>query len=138
MTQLLEAIAYCHRQNIVHRDLKLENILIDSKDRNVIKITDFGASATYKPKGNKKVKNHKYMKDTTGSPHYIAPEVLTSEYDEKCDIWSLGVCMYTMLAGRPPFEGKDEDEIIKNVKTGVYDLTIPELISVSAEAKSFL
>ena len=71
------------------------------------------------------------MKDTTGSPYYIAPEVLTGEYDEKCDIWSLGIIMYTLLAGRPPFEGKDVTEIIKNVKTGIYDLTIPELNVVS-------
>lgn len=52
------------------------------------------------------------MKDTTGSPYYIAPEVLTSEYDEKCDIWSLGVIMFILLAGKPPFEGKNEAEIV--------------------------
>jgi calcium-dependent protein kinase len=118
--------------------LKIENVLLDQKKRNIIKLAGFGASATYKPKGNKKVKNHKYMKDTTGSPYYIAPEVLTAEYDEKCDIWSLGVIMYTLLAGKPPFEGKDEVEIIKNVKTGIYDLTIPELGIVSSEAKALI
>ena len=112
--------------------------MIDERNRNIVKITDFGASATYKPKANKKVKNHKYMKDTTGSPYYIAPEVLTSEYDEKCDIWSLGVIMYTLLAGKPPFGGSNEAEIVKNVKTGIYDLTIPEMSMISSEAKSLL
>ena len=105
MQQLFEAVAYCHRSNIVHRDLRLENILVDQEQHNIVKITDFGASATYKPVGLKKMKNHKFMKDTVGSPHYIAPEVLTSEYDEKCDIWSLGVIMFTLLAGKPPFDG---------------------------------
>ena len=136
--QILAAVAYCHRQNIVHRDLKPENILIDQRRSNTIKVTDFGASATYKPKGQKKAKNHKYIKDTVGSAYYVAPEVLTSEYDEKCDIWSVGAIMYTMLAGRPPFEGKSELEIIKSVKTGIYDLTIPQLQAVSPEAKALI
>ena len=62
-----------------------------------------------------------------GSPYYIAPEVLTSEYDERCDIWSIGCIIYVMLAGRPPFEGRNELEIIKNVKIGEFNLSIPEL-----------
>ncbi len=54
-----------------------------------------------------------------------------SEYDEKCDIWSIGVILYTMLAGLPPFEGENELEIVKKVKKGIYDLNIPELKLVS-------
>jgi calcium-dependent protein kinase len=61
----------------------------------------------------------------------VAPEVLMSEYDEKCDIWSIGVILYTMLAGLPPFEGENELEIVKKVKKGIYDLNIPELKLVS-------
>ena len=62
------------------------------------------------------------MVDLVGTPHYIAPEVLVSQYDEKCDLWSVGVLMYILLANIPPFDGSDEKEIIKNVKAGIFDL----------------
>lgn len=71
------------------------------------------------------------MKETYGSPYYVAPEVLTGEYDEKCDIWSIGVIMYTMLAGFPPFEGANEIEIVKNVQSGIFNINIPELEHVT-------
>jgi calcium-dependent protein kinase len=61
-----------------------------------------------------------------------------SEYDEKCDIWSIGVILYTILAGRPPFEGANELEIVSKVIKGVYELNIPELESVSKDAKNFI
>jgi calcium-dependent protein kinase len=61
-----------------------------------------------------------------------------SEYDEKCDIWSIGVILYTILAGRPPFEGINELEIVSKVNKGAYDLNIPELESVSKDAKNFI
>lgn len=122
----------------MHRDLKPESILIDSKLSKNIKVTDFGASATYKRKGLRKSKNHKYMKDTVGSAYYVAPEVLSQSYDEKCDIWSIGVIMFIMLSGRPPFEGKNQLEIVKKVKTGIYDVNIPELENVSDEAKDLM
>ena len=79
--QVLQAVAYCHTENVVHRDIKLENILIDSDQQTgelEVKLTDFGVSATYEPFWKKKRKNHKYMVDMVGSPHYIAPEVLVS------------------------------------------------------------
>lgn len=87
--QILEAIAYCHSRNIAHRDLKPENILIDSKNHNNIKVIDFGTS-------QKMTKGEK-MNQTYGTAYYIAPEVLVSEYDEKCDVWSIGVIMYILL-----------------------------------------
>ena len=83
---------------------------------------DFGSSTTYEPYWKKKRKNHKYLYDLVGTPHYIAPEVLLSQYDEKCDIWSVGVLMYILLSGIAPFEGKNENEILKNVKSGIYNL----------------
>lgn len=113
------AIAYSHRLGVVHRDLKPENILLDSKKNNDIKIIDFGNSEVIDP-GDK-------IMNTYGTAYYIAPEVLLSEYDEKCDLWSIGVILYILLAGKPPFDGKNDREIIKKVRTGNYSLDIDEL-----------
>ena len=101
-----------------------------------MKLTDFGGSAIFQMSDNKK--KQKLLKETIGTAYYIAPEVLQSEYDEKCDIWSIGVILYTMLAGVPPFQGENELEIVKKVKQGIYDLNIPELENVSIEAKELI
>ena len=100
--QVLSAIAYCHRQYVVHRDLKPENIMMDQKGNLSIKLTDFGAAAIFSNTEDGKPSKIK-LRETVGTPYYMAPEVLTSEYDEKCDLWSIGVIIYTMLAGIPPF-----------------------------------
>ena len=97
----------------MHRDLKPENLLLDSKNNNTIKVIDFGTSAKFDPS--------KKMKQTYGTAYYIAPEVLTSEYNEKCDVWSIGVILYILLSGRPPFDGKDDKEIVKKVRIGSYE-----------------
>mgnify|MGYP006103998681 CR=1 FL=1 len=78
------------------------------------------------------------MRQTVGTAYYMAPEVLTSEYDEKCDLWSIGVIIYTMLAGIPPFQGKNELEIVKAIKLGIYHLEIPELEHVSMDCKNLI
>ena len=58
-----------------------------------------------------------------GTPYYIAPEILDGSYTEKCDIWSIGVIVYIMLCGRPPFSGNNEDDIMNKVRIGAYELT---------------
>ena len=121
----------------MHRDLKPDCILIDSKKSLNIKLSDFGASVIYQTRA-KRNQNHKMLKDTVGTAYYIAPEVLNTDYDEKCDIWSIGVILYTMLAGVPPFQGKNDLEIVKKVKTGIYELNCPELRNVSSEAKDLI
>lgn len=117
LRQVLAAMTYCHSKNIVHRDLKPENILIDSVvEGNInIKIIDFG-TALLCPK-NKKIK------ELVGSAYYIAPEVLTGKYTAKCDVWSIGVIMYMLLSGYPPFNGENDQEIMEVVKTGHYDFS---------------
>lgn len=62
------------------------------------------------------------MELVLGTAYYIAPEVLTGKYDEKCDIWSIGVILYILLSGRPPFGGNTDSEIIAKVRKGKYDL----------------
>jgi calcium-dependent protein kinase len=60
------------------------------------------------------------MKKRLGTPYYIAPEVLKREYNEKCDVWSCGVILYILLAGYPPFNGKSEEDIFKNILIGKF------------------
>lgn len=113
--QLLSAITYCHSRGVVHRDIKPENTLIESvtsEGRLNIKIIDFGAALFISP--NVKIS------ETLGTPYYIAPEVLTGSYDEKCDVWSIGVILFILLSGCAPFNGKNDDEIMNRVKKGEY------------------
>ena len=79
------------------RDLKPENLLLDDKDDNQIKVIDFGTSQEFDP--------DKKMNQTYGTAYYIAPDVLIGDYNEKCDVWSIGVLLYILLTGRPPFDG---------------------------------
>lgn len=94
-----------HKKQIIHRDIKPENILMESSDPSNlnIKITDFGFAKFYDPsKGG--------LEDTLGSPLYMAPEIIKKvPYDEKVDVWSIGVIAYIILTGRPPFLGKIKD-----------------------------
>ena len=128
---LLSCINYCHKQGIVHRDLKPDNILLEPNlDPSTMKVTDFGAS--FKNKQN--FWNFK-MTDYIGTLDYMAPEVIVGEYNEKCDIWSIGVIAFMLLTGQPPFFGKNEKAIIKKVLNG--DLKLYKFI-LSDEAKDFL
>jgi serine/threonine-protein kinase Chk2 len=101
--QMLDATAYLHSMGIAHRDLKPENILLKDAGGKVIKITDFGLSRV--------VDNATFMKTMCGTPQYVAPEILLSQttqgYGLACDLWSLGVILYVMLAGYPPFNESD-------------------------------
>ncbi len=112
--QVLSAITYCHTKGVVHRDLKPENILIDSIQEHGhinIKVIDFGTALFFSPQT--------HFKETMGTPYYIAPEVLLGSYTEKCDVWSIGVILYIMLSGSPPFNGETDDDIMNSVKKGV-------------------
>lgn len=71
-------------------------------------------------------------------PYYISPEVLEGKYDELCDVWSAGVILYIMLTGIPPFNGESDGQIVKGIKSMKFRLDIPELESVSEEAKDLL
>ena len=98
-------MAYCHERSICHRDLKPENLLVDDQDNDQIKIIDFGTAQEFDP--------DEKMSQLFGTAYYIAPEILLSKkYDEKCDLWSIGVIMYILLTGMPPFDGKDDNIIM--------------------------
>ena len=133
MYQIFSAINYCHNMNIIHRDLKPENILIIDRNRNGyprIKICDFGTSLMVEKGG--------VQQKLVGSSYYIAPEVLKKHYNQKCDIWSCGVILYILLAGKPPFAGDDDNEIMGNVTTGQYDLNCAPFNRISKSAKDLI
>jgi len=135
MKKLFSCIFYLHSKGIVHRDLKPENILLE-KEKNdemkdfTIKLIDFGTSNYFEPSNKLTYK--------IGTAYYIAPEVINQSYTEKCDIWSLGVIMYVLLSGRPPFEGDDDYAIMKSVKSGKYSLESQEWENTSNEAKDLI
>lgn len=133
MFQLFGAIAYCHSQNIMHRDLKTENILLERKKRNGnyrIKLIDFGIA--------KILEKGEFETSLSGTCFYIAPEVIQKNYDKRCDLWSCGVILYILLCGRMPFGGNDNREIFRNIQKGHYDMNIPPFPTVSNEAKDLI
>lgn len=133
MYQLFLAVHYCHLKKIVHRDIKPQNILIDKVNNNgyfIIKVIDFGTAKLFK--------KDKLQKTLTGSPYYIAPEVLNGSYNEKCDLWSCGVLLYTLMTGKLPFIGEDANEVFEKIKEGKYDINIKEFDKLSSEAKDLI
>jgi calcium-dependent protein kinase len=119
--------------NIIHRDLKPENILIVKREKGgypLLKVCDFGTS--------KMVEKGSVQRKLVGSSYYIAPEVLRKNYNEKCDLWSCGVIMYILLSGRPPFGGDNDNEIMKRVSTGRYDLTSSPFDKCSNESLALI
>lgn len=129
--QTLSAICYSHKNNVVHRDLRPENIMFDEKGKNyIIKIIDWGNARYFK--------DNKMMTSIDGNPYYMAPEVLSGLYNEKCDVWSIGVILYILLCGYPPFNGSNDNEIMMNVKKGIVEFPKEEWGSVSPEAKNLI
>lgn len=130
MRQILSAIAYCHEKQLVHCDLKPENIMLESPNSSLIKIIDFGNSSI--------CTKDQRLTNKFGSVYYVAPEVLNSSYDEKCDVWSLGVILYLLLTGKPPFNGNSDQQILQKVYAGTYTMDIPEMAEISAAAKDLI
>ncbi|KAH0996438.1 hypothetical protein GBA52_020302 [Prunus armeniaca] len=111
MQQLGAGLEILHSHHIIHRDLKPENILLShSDDDAVVKVADFGLSRSLHP-GD-------YAETVCGSPLYMAPEVLQFErYDGKVDMWSVGVILFELLNGCPPFPGRTNVQVLKNIKS---------------------
>ena len=84
---------------------------MEEDDSNSIKVIDFGTSQFFDP--------DEHMDKTYGTAYYIAPEILEKDYNEKCDVWSVGVIMYILLTGRPPFDGRSDEQIIKAAEGNV-------------------
>ena len=132
MLQLVSAICYSHANNIVHRDLKPENIMLENTNNSnlIVKLIDWGGARYFS--------KNKKMSTIKGTPYYIAPEVIREVYDEKCDIWSLGVIFYVLLCGYPPFNGDTDIEIIQNVQNGKFYFPEEEWGVISPECKDLI
>lgn len=133
---LAGAILYLHGIGIVHRDLKPENLLYaTTKDNSPIKITDFGLA---KLKPDKDTSTQK-MNTACGTPGYVAPEVLmNTSYGPAVDLWSLGVILYILLCGFPPFYHESTNALYKQIKKGQYDFPSPYWDNISDSAKNLI
>ncbi|GAA0162773.1 non-receptor serine/threonine protein kinase [Lithospermum erythrorhizon] len=129
--QMVTVVHYCHSMAVIHRDLKPENFLFLSADEDSpLKATDFGLSVFFKPGDT--------FKDLVGSAYYLAAEVLRRHYGSEVDIWSVGVILYILLSGFPPFFGEKEQEIFDSIKRGHLDFSSDPWPSISNSAKDLV
>jgi calcium-dependent protein kinase len=137
--QILHSVLYCHKNAICHRDLKPENFMFEStsKDAN-LKLIDFGLSCSYYRVLSSGVGKYTRMTTRAGTAYFIAPEVLEENYSMACDMWSIGVILYIMLCGYPPFDGDTEEEIFKAIQAQKYDFNDEVWEHLSDEAKDLI
>ena len=137
--QLTQAIAHCHHRGICHRDIKLQNIVLENKGAEAqIKLLDFGNATRFV--GNTP------MNKLVGTTYTCAPEVFKQEYDERCDVWSIGVVSYILLSGRRPFEAlhiqnnpkAKESGVIANILLGRYHFLEESWEEISGNAIHFI
>lgn len=129
MIQIKDAVKYLYDNNVFHRDIKTQNILL-TKDK-TIKLGDFGLAKLFNS-------NEKKLSSTIcGSPIYMAPEIIKcNNYGTKTDLWSIGVILYEMITGRPPFKAKNHIELIRKIDTtSVY---IPMTFLISTECRDMI
>jgi len=130
MQKMLRAIFYMHELHLTHRDLKPENFLFTNKDpieKSTLKLIDFGLARSFK--------TGQMLTTKAGTPYYVAPQVLAGKYTEMADIWSLGVIMYVMLCGYPPFYGDTDQEVLEKVRAGVVVFQAADWKGISEDAK---
>jgi len=127
--QMISALKYLHDHRIIHRDLKLGNLFLNEKME--VKVGDFGLATKLDFDGERK-------RTVCGTPNYIAPEVLDGKagHSYEVDIWSLGVIIYTLIIGKPPFETSDVKATYQRIKANSY--TFPEHVPISDAAKDLI
>jgi calcium/calmodulin-dependent protein kinase I len=138
MASLFQALQYMHSKGICHRDVKLENLMLEKfDDFSSAKLVDFGLAARM---------GSSCLAKPAGTPLFTAPEVLCcvdadhclSEYGVQCDLWSCGVLMYALLGGAPPFSGPTPNTLFVNIRLGNYDFKDPVWELISTEAKDLI
>ncbi|KAL7543585.1 hypothetical protein ACHAXR_012878 [Thalassiosira sp. AJA248-18] len=133
VSQICSAISHMHKNGVVHRDLKLENIMFESREPTArIKVLDFGLSKKFLP-GSRGV-----MTEWVGTVYTMAPQVLHGIYDAKADCWSIGVIAFLLLCDEKPFKGKRRSNVLHNIHKCRYDFKAPGWYNISQEAKDFV
>ena len=122
-------MTYLHSLKIVHRDLKPENILFAKQGK--IKLIDFGQGKFCK-------NSSMALKGLRGTPLFISPEVIRGSYDQRCDLWALGVLTFFLLSGKHPFVAKDEQSLLQLIASCDYDFEPEDWRGVSTQAKKFI
>jgi calcium-dependent protein kinase len=133
MQHMFRAIFYMHENHICHRDLKPENFLFATKDpieKTHLKVIDFGLAC--------KFEKDQVLTTKAGTPYYVAPQVLAGKYDQSSDIWSLGVMMYVVLCGYPPFYGETDADVLAKVRLGNFSFNAADWKSISEDAKNLI
>lgn len=130
--QIVVAIKYCHEKNIVHRDLKPENILYETPDDNSpLKLGDFGLATMLRP--------NQLMTVACGTPGYVAPEILRGiAYGKEVDIWSIGVILYILLCGFPPFYDDNNKKLFAQIVAANFSFPDPYWTNISQNAKDLV
>ncbi|KAL5522527.1 hypothetical protein ACEPAG_8543 [Sanghuangporus baumii] len=127
MVQLIGACHYMHMNQVIHRDLKLGNLFLDHEMN--VKVGDFGLAALIENPGERK-------KTICGTPNYIAPEVLfdtANGHSFEVDTWSIGVILYTLVVGKPPFQTKEVKTIYKRIRDNEYDFPPERPVSIEVQ-----
>jgi len=130
--QIASGVYFLHTYGIVHRDLKLENVMMtDDSPTSVPKLVDFGLSAIISPE--------RRIKDSVGTISYAAPEILKGErYDKMVDIWSLGVIIFVLLGGYLPFDAEEKPQIVDRTLNEEVTFSDKKWLTISEEAKALV
>jgi calcium-dependent protein kinase len=129
---IVGVVKFCHSLGVMHRDLKPENFLFVNKDDDclLLKVIDFGLSVFFKP-GER-------FSEVVGSPYYIAPEVLCKNYGPEADMWSVGIIIYILLCGVPPFWAETDMDIFRQIMHGELDFSSDPWPNISESAKDLV
>lgn len=132
MRSIIQVVKYLHSKKICHRDIKPEHFLLTTNERETqkIKLIDFGLAS-------KHLHGNEPMTTFTGSPSFVAPEVIDRSYDHLCDNWSTGVTAYFLLTGMLPFDGQNDEETFRLISKGEFSFP-PSSLFLSSDAKDFV
>jgi calcium-dependent protein kinase len=133
MRDLFRAVQHMHENKICHRDLKPEHFLLTSQDpigHASLKVIDFGLACIFQ--------DDVPIKTKAGTPYFVAPQVLAGKYDKACDLWSLGVVMYLLLCGYPPFAGDTDSAVFAKVRHGKVEFAPVDWMNISKEAMALV